>query len=488
MQKGFYTLGSLIILLIAAVVFVLLPAMLGRGGGKRLPPFGRYDGHEIRYENGTVFADYVSNYADMIKERGGDVDTQAYFYIFNYAFNATVQRMVFDEAVKKSGYTVPEAAVDRMMVPYFSENGVYSPKLYRQASEDSIRKMRKEFSETLTTSRYTDDALGAKDAVGEDALYGLKVSKGLIKTIVDMGKEKRGLSIASYSMADYPDAEKVKYGKAHAEKFKKYDMSVITFEEKATAESVAKRIAGNEINFFDAIGEYSKKTYSDENGKLNSAYRYQVEKIVSTDSLNALDALKEGEVSSVIETDGTWSLFRADGGIKTPDFSDDNVVRDVYSYLNTYESSIIEDYFVEKAKGLAQQAAQGTFEEACAALSLEYKKVMPFALNYGSEGAMSKLDTSIKGLEGADMNDAFLKEVFSLKVGEVSSPIVNGSNVLVARLDTIEREDLPPSKDAIKDMCAGMNREAMSAAIMASDKLENNLISVFFNNFMDKGD
>lgn len=485
MRKGFYTLGSLIILLIAALVFVLLPAMLGRGGGKRLPPFGSYNGHEIRYENGTLFADYVSKYADMMKGQGMEVDTQSYFYIFNYAFNATVQKMVFDEAVKDSGYVVPPSAIDRMMLPYFSENGVYSPKLYRAASDETIQKMRREIEDTLVTGRYTDDVLGSSDCVGEDALYGLKMPSKMTKAVQDMGKEKRGLSFASFNMDSYPDSEKAAFGKANAQKFEKYDMSVITVDEKATAQTVKKRLANNEVSFEDAVGEYSKKTYSDENGKLSSAYRYQLEKAVTdAGALSALDSLAAGSVSDVIETDGTYSLFRADGAKKQSDFSDESVVRDVYNYLNTYESSIIEDYFVAKCKEVSSEAAASSFEEACEKREIAIQAVAPFALNYGNAPVMSRLDTSAAGLAGADTNEEFLKTVFRLKEGEVSSPIINGRNILVVRLDKIETEDLPPTEDVVKDMWISMNRDSMNSAVMASKKLENNLISVFFNNFL----
>lgn len=475
--------------MIAAVVFVLLPAMLGRGGGKRLPPFGSYNGHEIRYESGTLFADYVSKYADMMKGQGMEVDQQSYFYIFNYAFNAVVQKMAYDEAVKEAGYAVPPSAVDRMMLPYFSENGVYSPKLYRAASDETIQKMRREIEDNLTTSRYTDDVLGSADSVGKDSLYGLKMPSNMVKAVKDMGKEKRGISVVSFRMDDYPDSEKVAYGKANADKFKKYNMSVITCDDKAAAQSVKKRLSNNEISFEDAVGEYSRKAYSDENGKLNGSYRYQLEKTVTDkDALNVLDGLAAGSVSDVIETSGTYSIFRTDAASISPNFSDDSTVRDVYNYLNTYESSIMEDYFVAKAKEFVISAVSLSFQTACESKGLKPNTVAPFALNYGGAPCMSRLDTSVSGMDGADTNEEFLKRVFSLKMGEISEPIINGRNVIVVKLDKIETEDLPPEKEVVSDMCQSMNRDSMNTAIMSSKKLENNLISVFFNNFLNYGE
>ena len=55
MKRGFYTIGSLIILLIAAFIFVLVPIFSGGRTGTRLPPFGSYDGTEIRYEQSSDY-------------------------------------------------------------------------------------------------------------------------------------------------------------------------------------------------------------------------------------------------------------------------------------------------------------------------------------------------------------------------------------------------------------------------------------------------
>ena len=50
-----YTLGSLIILLICAFCFVVLPAVEGRTSRQvdsNAPVFGKYNGKEIKYEQG----------------------------------------------------------------------------------------------------------------------------------------------------------------------------------------------------------------------------------------------------------------------------------------------------------------------------------------------------------------------------------------------------------------------------------------------------
>ncbi|MFA6856782.1 MAG: peptidylprolyl isomerase [Treponema sp.] len=486
MKKSFYTIGSLIILLISAIVFVLVPAMLGRANKNKLPPFGKYDGKEIKYEQGSDFADYVSRYADMLKNQGQEVNTQSYYYIFNYAFNATVQKMAFSSAVRKSGYIVPQNAVNRAMLPYFSDSsGKYSPKLYKEAPASSIESMQKEFRNTLTTSRYSDDCFGSQNTVGKEALYGLKSSAAETAFLHDIGKNKRAFNMVSFDMKDYPDSEKTAYGKANAQKFVKYNMSVITCEDKAKAESVAKRLANNEIKFADAVGEYSKKTYSNENGNLTNAYYYQLEKIIkNADDLKAVTGLSKGTTSRPVETSEGFSIFYADDNAVQPDFTSDATIKDVYNYLNTYEAGHIEDYYTNIAKNFASAASAKSFDDACRQFNLTKTEVAAFPLNYGSVSLAGSVDTKNAALTGADTNENFLTTAFTLKQNEISVPVVNGKNVLILQLTGESSEETPVDASVLKTETDNYDQSSASSVLMKSPKLENNLMSVFFNNFM----
>ena len=178
MKRGFYTIGSLIILLIAAFIFVLVPIFSGGRTGTRLPPFGSYDGTEIRYEQGSDFANYVANYADYFKNQNIEIDNSNYYYIFNYAFNATVTQLAYKKAVNKSGWKVPQTAVNRAMMPYFTdETGKYSSKMYKLADPQAVADLRKNFESSLTTARFAEDSFGGAASFGKETLYGLKTSE-----------------------------------------------------------------------------------------------------------------------------------------------------------------------------------------------------------------------------------------------------------------------------------------------------------------------
>ena len=128
MKKSFYTVGSLVILLIAAFVFVLVPVLAGRNPGANIPAFGKYEGTEIRYGD-SDFDNYLSNYAEYYKQQGYDY-SKSYYSLFRYAFNATVIDLAATKEVQKSGYTVPQSEVNRALMPYFlDENGKFNSEI-----------------------------------------------------------------------------------------------------------------------------------------------------------------------------------------------------------------------------------------------------------------------------------------------------------------------------------------------------------------------
>ena len=148
-----------------------------------------------------------------------------------------------------------------------------------------------------------------------------------------MGNGQRSFNMAVFNMSDYPDSEKVAFGKANSQKFVKYDFSVITVSDKAKAASLLKRINENAITFEDAVSE-SQKIYSNDSGKINSKYHYQIEKFLKqAEDMEKLAALEEGAVSEPVQTSVGYSIFKANSAKTEPDFSSSETVRTVYNYL-----------------------------------------------------------------------------------------------------------------------------------------------------------
>lgn len=491
MKRSFYTIGSLIILLIAAFVFVLVPVFTGRNPRGKIPAFGSYDGTEIRYEAGTDFADYVSGYADYIKQQGQEITSDVYYYIFNYAFNSTVTKIAYTNAVNKSGWKVPQTAVNRALIPYFTdENGNYSSRLYRQADPQAVEDLQKRYRDSLTFSRYADDCFGGEETLGDEALFGLKTPSAETEFVRNLNGGRRGFLMARFDMNDYPDSEKAAYGQANREKFVKYDVSVITCADRSKAEALGKRLANNEITFADAVGEYSTNTYSNENGRLTSSYYYQMEKmILNAGDLAAVTSLAPEETGEPVQTSIGYSIFRADGAPAEPDFSDQDMLRTVYNYLLSNEFSQIENYYMGKAEDFAAAARDSGFDAACALSGVERVEVPAFPLNYGGVSVIDRADSGVAGLSAASSNENFLKTAFSLEQGAVSEPIVVGRSIMVLQFTGGGQDDEAEDEDgnygsAVADEMKNYDAAATQAAILSSPKLKNNLNEVLSEYFL----
>ncbi len=497
-----YTIGSLIVLLICAFCFVVLPAFTGSEGQQnKLPPFGKYNKREITYEQDSDFANYVSQYGQMFQAYGQQLNEQTYYTVFKYAFDATVRKFAYEDAVNKSGYVVPQAAVNRNMVPFFSdENGNYSSKLYKQTDPKTVENLRKSIQSGLVASRYSDDLFGSEeDIVGSEALYGLKESDAELDFLKSYNANKRGFQMALFNTSDYPEEEKLKFAKENQAKFNKYDISIVTVEDKAKAQTVLKRINNNEITFEDAISEYSLNYFTNSEGKVTSAYQYQIENLlVNKDDLAILTDLAVNSVTDVIETSNSFSIFKKNGETKTPDFEIDEYKDLVSTYLRNYEKTRIEDYFTAKANDFIAQAAKSDFDSACTSMNIKNVEIPAFPLNYGSVAIADSLNTSIEGLSSADTNEKFLETAFNLKMNEMSEPMVLNGYVAVIKYtsdgneakvaNTNDEETDNSEDDNTADVLSNISDLDQSSAnnfILSSDKLENNFAEVYFSNMMN---
>lgn len=506
MKNKLLWIGSVIILILSVFTFIVFGVgteIFTALFGKKLPAFGSYDGKPIKYEQGSYFANTVAQY---VENNGKSQNAGSYYSAFRYAFNQTVFTMMVEDAVSKSGYKVPESAEDRIMVSYFSDENGYSKKLYNQASDSYKESLRKEISESLFRSRYMEDLFGSSDSVGSDALYGLKVCDNEKNFLANTINESRAFNLVSFNMNDLPTEEVVKFAREHADLFTKYDMSVLSFDTKEDAESALKQISSGEITFEDALTlESSKAYYREENGKLSNTYAYQIDSIVkpsdddtAKNAKSAIKALKKGELSDVIEMNNGYSIFRCDGDSTPLNIEDSVNVGDVSRYIRTYEASYIQDYYMNIAKNFVTEATRTTprggvegdaegfdaFDDACNYFELVKTEVPAFPLNYGNSKLFTNIPASVSALAGASTNENFLKTAFSMKENEVSEPIVIGKNIVVLQLKEIVKDENIANTDSYKSESVNYDLNALQSAVLSSDKVKNNVDTVYFTHFM----
>lgn len=515
MKRTLLYVGSVFILILSAVTFIFVPAML-HGAPKGLV-FGKYDGKKIELAQGTEYAASVANFSDLLKMQGQTLNDSAYYSIYNYAFNATVSYLSGKNAVEDAGYTPSATSLSRAMLPYFTdENGNYSAKLYNTTSEATRNSLKKDLSDNLVWTRYYEDMFGTDGlktdgyymgltclqnygnyvrqlqfegakTLGGNALFGLKASDAENEFLANLGTTKRSFDLVSWDKTNYPDQEVIMYGVDHYELFNKHDLSVISVDDKAQAEKLLAQITNNEVTFEDAIKEFSKKYYTGDDGKITSNYEYQIKEIIPAeeDFKSVIDLEKDG-ISGVIQTaNNSYSIFRRN---EKRDLNHLNVQENidiVRNYLNSHEAGIAEEFNTKLAKDFAASAVSNGFDKAAKDAKLTKVSVPAFTLNYGGTAITGDIPSDIKELQGANRNENFLEKAFSLKNGEVSEPLVVGNNILVLKM-TGEQKD-PVTEEGKKTVATNRaNFDASSAqtALLTSAKVENNVQQVFFNQIL----
>lgn len=486
MKKGtlFTSIGGVVVLIISFIAFVLPSATMG-GRGQQALEFGEYNGRKIKYEQGSDFTEYVSQISDYYRQQTSDLSRYNYA-IFNQAFTETVKQYAYEDAVKKSGYSVPEEQVNRMIrsLPQFQENGKFSAKLYNKADKSVVEEYKNDIRNYLFRMRIADDVFGSTtEMFGVKRLYGLKMSDAEAAFLRDYGEELRGFDMVAFDKKAFPDDEKLKYAEANSAKFNKFDLSVITVDEKAIADTVVNRIKNNEITFEDAVAEYSNNNYSNTEGTLTNNLQYQVENILSNKAdLSVIADLAVGSSTVAIETLNGVSIFKKNGENVAPDFTDSDMMAKVSAYIFAYESTVIEDYYTAKAKDFVTDAMTSDFDAACEKAGVEKITIAPFPLNYGGVPVANTIKSDNDVLKYADENETFLKTAFSLKMNELSEPFVLNSSICVIQYTnneevTFEEDD----KDMARYQISYVDESSSETTVLKNPKLKNNFADTYFN-------
>lgn len=483
-KKIMISVGSIIILVLAAISFIFIPAMV-QGGGSELPPLGYYNKKPIEYKQGTYFTSLVQFYSEQV---GSENLQAAYFDIFNMAFNGAVLNEAFSQAVDATGYIVPTSLIDRNMLPYFyDEKGVYSQRLFNEASNSAKIELRNSIEKSLVFQRYNDDLFGStSEKIGDYTMYGLKTPASEANFISAMGENQRAFQVVSFDMTNYPEEEAIIWGMDKADLFTSYDLSVISLADEVAANNLLKQLQNNEILFEDAVTELSRNYYSGTDGKLLNKYKYQLNNIVTDETaLNTITSLTEGALSGVIATTNGYSIFRGDGAAIPADFEDETVVDAVISYMKSYESGIIETYYLDLAQDFWNVASVSGMTEACRQFDVEPIQVGPFPLNYGSSPLFPSMTSTEVALNGAASNENFMKIAFSMQMDEISSPMVLNNYVVMLKL--IDEEIIATDENAalFDSYVSQFDQVAVQNAVMTSDKLQNDFFTVFFQYFMN---
>lgn len=503
MKNKMLWIGSVIILILSVICFVVFGVgteliRVFTGEANKLS-FGKYDGKEIVLEPGTDFANAVQNYTNYFQNQGQNLDQSAYFYIYNYAFNAAVQSMAYKEEVVKSGYKPSSKEVARIMLPYFlDENGKYDPKRYNQISANDKESIKRDISRQLIWQRYNDDVFGSSQKLGKSdseagtkayTLYGLKSSGQEAKTLASYNEEKRTFTTVSFNKADYPESEVRKFGSENLSLFDTYSISMITVKEESQAKKLLSQINNSEVTFEDAISEYSEKYYTDGDGKVTENFSYQIKENLENEAdFSKIESLAKDSVSEILKTNTGYSIYKCTGEKKSANLDETETFDAVKDYVKTNKQSMIEEYFTKKANDFIASAKSEGFETAAKNAGAEAVTLPSFPLNYGDVSLLDKIDSSnAVAFSSASSNEEFLTKAFSMKLNDISEPLTLGNYVVVLQLSGIQNDNSDSEKlEKVIEEASDYDQNGAQSALLASKKVENNVSDTYFNKIMSR--
>lgn len=479
--------GAVIILVISALVFLPFGASAifeSFFNKRQINTFGSYNGQKITYEPGSKLFAAASNIAQSYQSAGYQVNDQMYYYILNQAFQQTILDYALTGAVKKSGFKVPAEAINRAILPAFTdENGNFSQRMYNQVAQADIDKLRKNAEGQLTYSRYINDLFATSGVDGQEKtkLYGIKRSSAEIQFLAKMDEEKHSFEIVAFNTKDYPKSEVLSYANNNASIFEKYNLYVLTVDEEADAKSILKQINANEITFEDAVSEKSQKYYSSSEGNFTGGYKYQIESTVEkSEDLDKILNLEKDVISEIIKTKRGYSIFKGTGEKTQPDFSNEDTINVVSSYIEQNEKSTVEEYFTNIASDFTSQAAIMSFDKACEKFNMNKIEISAFPINYGNTDIYSKT-TDAEDIAAIANNASVYKTMFSLKMNEISAPFIIGDKVVVAKCSGIQFDNVENNINNVSNSVYQADQTCMQNTLMKSDKVENNFLTAYLD-------
>jgi hypothetical protein len=479
----FIFVGTIVILIIVIIAFVLVPAIVPRSGQTVDLTFGLYDKVPISYVPGNYFAQYYGMLADY-QRRSGDPNYNQYgdFQLWQEAYQAAALRTAILLEMKKSGYSVPPKTVDREVARQYQQNGRFSAALYESEDRNSRLTRWRRTEEELTVGQFYSD-IGVL----------LKPSRAAV-FISEMASPRRSFDMVSFPVSDYPQTEVAAYGGEHADLFRQTHLSKITISSsEREARQILSSIKDGVTTFEDAARTHSKDAYAERGGDMGSKAAHELLIDIPEEAeREMIIALGRGEYSDVIKIDTQWAFFRAEDEVKPADISDPAVLERIRAYIQNFERGRMENWAVAQAEDFIGLVNKDGFDKALDQKGITKYSFGPIPINYGDVNLFDTLSssTSIPELSGSSTDENFWKIAFSTRINSASRPLVQGGNVLVL-FPTSEVEAEESVIDSIQSAYSywfnSTFEQSLRPYFLYSDKMEDRFMETFFRYLMPSG-
>jgi hypothetical protein len=419
----FIFVGTIIILIIVIVAFVLVPAIVPEAGSMVELNFGSYNKVPINYTPGNYFAQVRENLARYRQNTANENNyVEVSMEVWRGAFEEAVIRTAVLEEVKQTGYTPSQEQVDKEVAQQFRVDGVFDAARYRQLDRSTRMSLWRGVRDSLIDRRYREDVTN------------LRIPSKETEFIAAMASPRRSFDMAAFPLSSYPDSEIVLYAAENPDLFRFTHLSRITVSSsEAEARTVLNSIQEGTTTFEEASGTHSQDGYADRGGDMGIKMIYELTtEIPDADARNTVTALQSGEYSPIVKVPAGWAFFRAEVTPYAADLADSGNVSKVRGYLMDMERGRVEDWVIAQAETFIARIKEDGFDAAVEAQGLIKQSFGPLPLNYGGVDLFGSLRSEgVQELVSADSNENFWRTAFFTPLETPSIPLVLGSNVVV---------------------------------------------------------
>jgi hypothetical protein len=472
----FIFVGTIIVLIIVIIAFVLVPAIVPEAGGAADFNFGSYNKIPINYTPGNYFAQVRENLARYRQNTTNENNyVEVSMEVWRGAFEEAVIRTAILEEVKQTGYTPSQEQVDKEVAQQFRVDGVFDAARYRQLDRSTRMSLWRGVRDSLIERRYREDVTN------------LRVPSKETGFIADMASPRRSFDMVAFPLSSYPDAEIAVYAAENPDLFRFTHLSRITLSSsEAEARTVLNSVQDGTTTFEEAAGTHSQDSYADQGGDMGLKMVYELTtEIPDAEARNTVTALQAGEYSPIVKVPAGWAFFRAEASPYPADTADSGNISKIRSYLLDLERGRIEDWLIAQAEVFIARVKEDGFDAAVETQSLAKQSFGPLPLNYGGVDLFTSLRSAgIQELASADSNENFWRTAFFTPLETPSIPLVLGSNVVVL----YPKEESPAEESALETVKSiyssywlSYNAETgLRYYFLRSDKLEDRFFEAFY--------
>ncbi|MDR2758999.1 MAG: peptidylprolyl isomerase [Spirochaetaceae bacterium] len=471
--------GTIVILIIVIVSFVLVPAIVPNMGGANIDlTFGYYDKIPITYVRGNYLAQVQSSYAQYMQASINESNALSISsQIWRSAFEETVIHIGMLQEMKKAGFAIPPELVDKKVrtLPEFQENGRFSLTKYRQLDKATQSSLWKDVQDSLVTQRYSSDVSGLRQSSKEAAFIGAMASK------------ERTFGMAAFPLSSYPVEEITAFASNNQELFKTVRLSKITINSnEREIQQILKSVEEGTQSFEEAARTHSQDNFAESGGDIGVKMAYEMtEEIPDETERESVLNLARGDISPIVKVPSGWAFYRAEETPYPADLNDQDTVEKIRTYLTGFRRGIMDDWLIEKAEQFIAQAEEKGFDTVADELGLVKQNFGPVTINYGNFALFKSLpNDTVPELAAAASNENFWRIAFSTPLQSFSTPFILGNNALV--LFPLEENIL--EETAVESIASSYSSywlnsntdQSIRNRFVRSERLEDNFWTTYF--------